>query len=69
MAGAQGLRDELGVDPPPGIASLPSARRDDLADAVRAARRRQAMELAAAGEKALALIPRVLRGPIRRMFS
>ena len=40
-----------------------------LADSVQAARRRQAAELAAAGEQALGHVPRLLRGPIRKIVG
>jgi hypothetical protein len=38
-----------------------------LAQAIAAARRRQADELEAAGAQAFRLVPRLLRGPIRRL--
>jgi hypothetical protein len=63
------LRDELGVEVPPGIAALSNHERDDLADALRAARRRQATQLRAALDGALHLIPRLLRGPVRKIFG
>lgn len=68
-AGSRTLKDELGGDPPAGIAALPDAQQAALAEAIRAAHRRQAAELAAAGDKALGLIPRVFRIPIKRMFG
>lgn len=68
-AGAGALRRELGGDPPPGIAALSDAQLGELAGAIHAAQRRQAAELQAAGDKALGLIPRVLRIPIKRMFG
>lgn len=61
------LQQELGTTPPPGVAALAPEHLDDLAGAIRAARHRQAAELAAAGDQALKLVPRVLRGPIRRL--
>jgi hypothetical protein len=50
------------------LGQLTPTQRDDLAAAIRDAKRRQAAALAAAGEQALGLIPRILRGPIRRLF-
>ena len=63
------LEDELRGPVPAGIRGLTDAERQDLADAIADARRRQAAALADAGERAFNQIPRLLRGPIRRMFS
>ena len=63
------LRDQLGEDPPETVAALAPARLQDLAEAVHAARRRQAIELAAAGEEAFRHVPRLLRGPIRALLA
>jgi hypothetical protein len=54
--------------PWPGLRRLTPEQRDDLAQAIRDAKRRQAAALAAAADQALGLIPRMLRGPIRRLF-
>jgi hypothetical protein len=62
------LEKELGGSVPSGIRSLESGAVEDLAVAIREAKRRQAQELAAAGEQALDHIPRLLRAPIRKMF-
>jgi len=62
------LEKELRARPPEGLRQLDAAALDDLAAAVAAARRRQAVELQAAGEQALRHIPRVLRGPVLRIF-
>jgi hypothetical protein len=51
------------------VGALDDASLTRLSEAVRAARQRQAAELAAAGDKALALVPRLLRGPVRKMFG
>ena len=67
MNGRRGLERELGGPPPPGVAALDDSQLEILAEAIRRVRHRQAAELEAAGDKALALIPRVLRGPVRRM--
>ncbi len=67
--GSSVLETELGAAPAPGLAALSSQQQADLAAAIKDARRRHAAALAEAGEQALKLIPRVLRGPIRRMFS
>jgi hypothetical protein len=63
------LEDELPGPMPDGLRGLTEAEREDLAEAIRDARHRQAAALAEAGEQAFGHIPRLLRGPIRRMFS
>lgn len=63
------LAKELRAKPPAGLASLSTEELDDLTAAVRAARHEQAAELAAAGEKALGHIPRLIRGPIRKVMG
>jgi hypothetical protein len=62
------IERELGASPPSGLGRLTPEQRDDLAQAIRDARHRQAAALAAAGEQALELIPRLLRRPVRRLF-
>ncbi len=62
------IERELAASPPSGLGRLTPEQRDDLAQAIRDAKRRQAAALAAAGEQALGLIPRILRGPVRRLF-
>jgi hypothetical protein len=63
------LQEELHGPLPAGIRQLTDAQRQDLAEAIVDARRRQAAALAEAGERAFGHIPRLFRGPIRRMFS
>jgi hypothetical protein len=65
--GLRALETELRAPAPQSLEVLSDAQLHDLAAAVRDARRRQADELTAAGEKALRHIPRLLRGPIRRV--
>lgn len=62
------LQTELAATPPAGVRSLSPEERDHLAAAIRDAKARQTEALRLAGEQALSLIPRVLRGPIRRLF-
>ena len=62
------LATELAARPPAGVRSLSAEERDDLAAAIRDAKGRQTEALRLAGEQALNQIPRVLRGPIRRLF-
>lgn len=63
------LEQQLGGKAPAGLSALSGDELDDLADAVRDARHRQAAELQAAGEKAFGHIPRLLRGPIRKVMG
>lgn len=67
--GLQTLEAQLGGKAPPGLAALNDEQLSDLADAVHSAKRRQAAELAAAGDQAFGHIPRLLRGPIRKMLG
>ena len=64
--GAEALREELGVAPPKGLASAEAA---DLAELVREARVRQARELRAAINATYDHIPRLLRGPLRKLLG
>jgi hypothetical protein len=66
----QALRDALrGADPPASLATLDDAVVADLAAAIVAARREQARQLAASGEKSLAVIPKLLRGPVKKVLG
>jgi hypothetical protein len=67
--GFQALATQLRDEPPASLAKLDQAQLIDLADAVRDARRRQSQELAAAGDKAFGHIPRLLRGPMRKLLG
>jgi hypothetical protein len=66
--GLGALQRELAATPPAGLRALSDAEREDLLTAIRDAKRRQTAALTTAGEQALSQIPRVLRGPIRKMF-
>jgi hypothetical protein len=63
------LATELGGEAPIGLSRLGDDQLRDLTEAIRNARRRQAQALAQAGERALGHIPRLLRGPIRRVLG
>lgn len=63
------LERRLGGRLPAGLAGLPPEHLRDLLAAIDEARHRQAAELAAAGEKAFGHVPRLLRGPIRRIMG
>jgi len=67
--GWRALEAELRAPAPQALKALSEAQLQDLAAAVRDARRRQAAELTAAGEKALGHIPRLLRAPVRRVLK
>ncbi|TML97809.1 MAG: hypothetical protein E6G05_13845 [Actinobacteria bacterium] len=62
------IERELAASPPSRLGRLTHEQQDDLAQSIRDAKRRQAAALAAAGEQALELIPRLLRRPVRRLF-
>jgi hypothetical protein len=63
------LREQLRAEPPEALSALPGEHLRHLADAVSAARRRQSEALEAAGEQAFGYVPRLLRGPVRRMLG
>jgi hypothetical protein len=63
------LRRQLGTDAPDGLGRLSDEELRDLTTALRDARRRQARALAEAGDRALDHIPRLLRGPVRRIVG
>jgi hypothetical protein len=63
-----GLEAQTGRPAPQGFTALSDEQLDDLAKAVHDVRRRQARELQEASEHALGHIPRLLRGPVRRLF-
>jgi NaMN:DMB phosphoribosyltransferase len=63
------LQGQLGAPPPESLRRLGDAELRDLAGAIADARRRQAAELAAAGEAAFGHIPRLLRAPLRKVLG
>jgi ribosomal 50S subunit-associated protein YjgA (DUF615 family) len=65
----EALRARLGDTPPAALRALAGPQLEDLVTAVTDARRRQGEALAAAGERALGYIPRLLRGPVRRVMG
>ena len=67
--GLRMLETQLGARLPKGVRGLSHEQLRDLATAVSGARRRQAAELNAAGDKALGHIPRLLRGPVRKVLG
>jgi hypothetical protein len=63
------LREQLNGDVPQGVRKLGEAELRDLAHAIADARHREGAALAAAGERALERVPRLLRGPIRKVVG
>ena len=61
------LEDELGARIPEGVAVLPAAELGTLTDLLRSAKRRQAQQLEAGVEDALDVVPRLMRGPVRKI--
>jgi hypothetical protein len=68
-AGMRALEEQLRAGPPRGLSALSDEQLHDLAEAIRAARRRESQALQEAGDRALARIPRLLRGPIRKVVG
>ncbi len=68
-SGAEQLESTLGAPLPDGVRALEPRHLEHLAATLREARRRQAAELAAAGERGLRFVPRLLRGPLRRVLG
>jgi hypothetical protein len=62
------LRAELGAAPPKGLDALSDEQVADLAGALRTSRERQSAALEEAMEDALRHVPRLLRGPVRKMM-
>ncbi|ANN20271.1 hypothetical protein SD37_34865 [Amycolatopsis orientalis] len=60
------LSGQLGGPVPAGIEALADDEKQDLSDAVRDARHRQAKALAEAGEEGLKYVPALLRGAVRK---
>lgn len=65
----EALRVQLGGKLPDGLRKLDVEQIRHLDEAVREARHRQARALAAAGDHALRHVPRILRGPVRRIVG
>ncbi len=63
------LSGQLGGPVPAGIDALADNEKQDLSDALRDARHRQAKALAKAGEEGLKYVPALLRGTIRKVVG
>jgi hypothetical protein len=61
------LRDQLHSDPPRALLALAEEDLRHLAEAIRSARARQAAALEHAADQGFSYVPRLLRGPIRRI--
>lgn len=66
-AATRAVTKQLGDQPPKGLGALSEEELRDLASAIAEARHRQAAALEQAGERALSRIPRLLRGPVRKV--
>lgn len=66
---ARPLAEQLGGAVPAGIEALEPAEREDLAQALHDARKRQSMALAKAGEEGLKYVPALLRGAVRKVVG
>jgi hypothetical protein len=62
------LKPELGGSVPTGLEGLTEEELHGFAAAVRVARRRQSEELELAVDQALDIVPRLLRGTIRKIL-
>jgi hypothetical protein len=67
--GSSALAAQLREPPSSAVGALADEHLSHLAEAIRAARRRQAQELEAASGQALESIPRLLRGPVRKIVG
>jgi hypothetical protein len=63
------LREALRAEPPAGCEKLSPADRDAVAVLIQAARERQGAELRAAVDGAYDHVPRLLRGPLRKLLG
>ncbi len=62
------LEAELGAAAPDGLRALSDAQLDGLADLLREAKRRQSGALESAIDEALEIVPRMVRGPVRKIL-
>ncbi len=62
------LETELGDSVPDGLETLTDEQLDEVADRLRDANLRQSQALDAAIEQALEIVPRLLRGPARKIL-
>ncbi len=68
MSAADTLEAELGGQPPDGLSALDATERGALVGVLRDAKERQSRELEEAVEQSLGVVPRLLRGTIRKVL-
>lgn len=62
------LESELGGAPPDGLERLTDAQLRAFTDLLRDAKRRQSDALRSAVEESLEIVPRMVRGPVRKIL-
>jgi hypothetical protein len=62
------LEDALGGRPPAGLEALTDAQLRAFTDLLRETKQRQSRGLEAAVEQALEIVPRMVRGPVRKIL-
>ena len=62
------LEEELDMRLPDGLRSLTDEELTDLADRVLEAKQRQSLALEVGMDDALAIVPRLVRGPVRKIL-
>jgi hypothetical protein len=62
------LESELGARPPDGLQALAADDLRSLTALLRTAKERQSQALDAAVEEALEIVPRMVRGPVRKIL-
>jgi hypothetical protein len=67
--GSSALEAQLRDQPSSAVGGLADAHLSHLAEAIHAARRHQAAELSTASKQALDGVPRLLRGPIKKIVG
>ncbi|MEA2190979.1 MAG: hypothetical protein QOI73_1100 [Solirubrobacteraceae bacterium] len=66
--GVRALESELGGRAPDGLEALGDAQLRAFTDLLHEAKRRQSEALQAATEEALEIVPRMARGPVRKIL-
>lgn len=67
--GHEALATELRATPPAGLATVSDTHAHELADLLRQAREAQQVELSAAIDEGLNVLPRPLRGTVRKVMG
>jgi len=66
--GRRALEAELDGRPPDGLRALEDGELTDLADRLREAKQRQSLALEVGIDEALEIVPRLVRGPARKIL-